>query len=334
MEWGTVHWSLESSFGKRKFVPCDCEFYRYILMKRTCLLIALLIFSASTLSIKAAAQTEEAPNPNFIINLYTGDITYTPRTADPKTSSKVLDAIASVVAGEYTEDHDGYADAVRAEILKGFSKTYRLRVLDKQFDQNVDNPKFALLLDGVIASVTTTTKVSVEERKDKNGKKTKYSTTTYQAAVHFTLNLKNIETKEIVNSHSFTVASSEYSTWFSTKQSALDKAMAAVSKVVYNYYDELYPLTAHILELGLAKHDKQKELYIDLGSKHGVYEGLTFGVYKIKMVAGREGRTFLGRIKIKKVEGADISFCKVVSGGKDIKKCLDDDEPLLIISRH
>lgn len=306
-------------------------------MKRFFLLIAFAILSVSMFSTRAAAQTEEQEpvvNRNVIINLYYGDITYTPRAHDPKTSSKVLDAIASVVAGEYTEDHDGYADAVRAEILKGFSYTYRLRMLDKNFDPEVDDPKFSLLLDGVIASVTTTTKVTEEERKDKNGKKKKYSTTTYRAAITFTLTFKNIQTKQIVSSHTFTVGGSEYSTWYSTRQTALDKALASIAGVVARYYDERYPLTAHILELGLATHDKQKELYIDLGSQHGVYEGLTFGVYKIKTIAGREARTYLGRIKIKKIEGADISFCKVVSGGKDIKKCLENGEPLLIISRH
>ena len=305
-------------------------------MKRFFLLFAVAIISLATFSANAEAQEAEAVtvDPNFIINLYTGDFVYTPQAQTAKTSSKVLDAIASTVAGEFTEYHDGYADAVRAEILKGLAYTYRLRVKDKYFDQEIDNPNFSLIVDGVIASITSTTKVTVEERKDKNGKKVKYNTTTYQAAVTFTINLKNIKTMAIVNSHTFNVGAGEYSTWFSTRQIALDSAMAAISRSIIKYYDELYPLTAHILELGLAKHDKQKELYIDLGSKHGVYEGLTFGVYKIKTIAGKEARTFLGRIKIKKVEGEEVSFCKVVSGGKDIKKCLEDGEPLLIISRH
>ncbi len=312
-------------------------------MKKICLLM-VLFFCATVVYTEVSAQNDDvvmatdradAVNPNCIINVFPGEITYTPKTKDTKTSSKVLDVIASVAAGEFTEDYDGYADAVRAEILRGLSQTYRLRVLDREFDKELDDSKYSIIIDGVIANIATTTKVRTEEVKDKNGNKKKVNRDTYDASIVFTLNLKDVNTQKILNSNTFKVSSSELaSDWFATKQGAMDKAVSYVARVVCEYYDHAYPLTATILELGLAKHDKQKELYIDLGSKQGVYEGLTFGVYKIKKVAGRDAHTYLGRIKIKKVEGEEVSFCKVVSGGKDIKKCLENNEPLLIISRH
>ena len=85
-----------------------------------------------------------------------------------------------------------------------------------------------------------------------------------------------------------------------------------------------------MLEGARDKKDKQKEVYIDLGSKEGAYEGLHMGVYTVKTIAGKEAKKQIGRLKIMEVLGDDISLCKVQSGGKDIKAALDAGETLVI----
>jgi hypothetical protein len=92
------------------------------------------------------------------------------------------------------------------------------------------------------------------------------------------------------------------------------------------------PLQANILEGGATKKDKQKEVYIDLGSNEGAFEGLHMAVYTIKIIAGREAKSQIGKLKIEAVEGVDISRCKVQSGGKDIKAALDAGQQLQVIS--
>ena len=72
------------------------------------------------------------------------------------------------------------------------------------------------------------------------------------------------------------------------------------------------------------------EVYIDLGAREGSYNGLHMGVYTVKMVAGKEAKKQIGKLKIEDVQGDDISLCKVQSGGRDIKKALDDGETLVI----
>ena len=47
------------------------------------------------------------------------------------------------------------------------------------------------------------------------------------------------------------------------------------------------------------------------------------GVYVIKNIAGHEASSQIGKIKIEAVEGDDISLCKVISGGKDIKSAIE-----------
>lgn len=302
--------------------------------------VAALIaaFTALTMSFPDSlmAQEQEAGfDRNHVFDLYVGNIFYTPKSRDVKSSSKVLDVIASVAAGEFSEDHDGYADAVSAEIVKGLSRTFRFKVIDRAFDPDRDNGEYALAIDGNIASINTTAKMITEEHKGKDGKVKKTTSQVYRAVILFTLSLKDLN-GTILNSNTFSIESNEYSSssWFASRQKALEKALSYVSNYVARYYDEVYPLTADIIEVGSDRNNRQKEVYIDLGYSHGVYVDLTFGVYQLSEINGRISKHYLGRIRVKEIQGPDVSYCKVVSGGKDIKKCLDNGTPLLIISRH
>lgn len=92
------------------------------------------------------------------------------------------------------------------------------------------------------------------------------------------------------------------------------------------------PLQANVIQGGATKKEKQKEVYIDLGSSEGAYVGLHMDIFEIGMVAGRETRSEIGRLKIEEVQGDDISLCKVQSGAKDIKAALDAGKRLRVIS--
>jgi hypothetical protein len=108
------------------------------------------------------------------------------------------------------------------------------------------------------------------------------------------------------------------------------KALEKLSSTITDYCNKWLPLSANVLEGARDKKDKQKEVYIDLGSKEGAYEGLHMGVYTVKTIAGKEAKKQIGRLKIMEVLGDDISLCKVQSGGKDIKAALDAGETLVI----
>ena len=94
--------------------------------------------------------------------------------------------------------------------------------------------------------------------------------------------------------------------------------------------DQCYPLRANIVEGAREKKDKQKEVYIDLGNHNGVYEGLHFGVYLEKQVAGKIAERQIGKLKIIEVQGPDISLCKVQSGGRDIKAAIDAGQNIVV----
>ncbi len=120
--------------------------------------------------------------------------------------------------------------------------------------------------------------------------------------------------------------------WVNSNDTAIKNALESLRKKVEKFYNTAFPYTAHILERGVEKKDKQKELYIDLGAAHGLQEGTHFDVFVIGNIGGKETRKQIGRLKVKSVEGDEVSLCKVTSGGKDVKAALDAQQQLLIVS--
>ena len=111
---------------------------------------------------------------------------------------------------------------------------------------------------------------------------------------------------------------------------AVDNAVARLSRLVTKFFDGMYPLTCQIIERGGIKNDKQKQVYIDLGSAHGLTTGQTLAIYTIRMIGGKEARSQVARLRVKQIEGDEVSFCKVLSGGKDLKIALDEGLDLIV----
>ena len=153
----------------------------------------------------------------------------------------------------------------------------------------------------------------------------------FYAQISLTLNLKDPATGTVINSQMFEVNRTGWS-WYNSSDTAIKEALEGLRKKVEKYYNTAYPYTANILERGVEKKDKQKELYIDLGAIHGLKEGTHFTVYILGSIGGKETRKQIGRLKVTSIEGDEVSLCKVSSGGKDIKAALDAQQRLLIIS--
>ena len=143
------------------------------------------------------------------------------------------------------------------------------------------------------------------------------------------MQFKSAKTDEILASPTFNVTETDLS-WIETEDGAMLKALDRLSYYVNRYCNRWLPLRANVLEGARDKKDKQKEVYIDLGSAEGAYKGLHMGVYTVKTVAGKEAKKQIGKLKIEDVQGDDISLCKVQSGGRDIKSALDNGETLVI----
>lgn len=276
------------------------------------------VMLALCLVIGMEVLAQEGRNGKVVLGM--NSMTYT-KPEDKGTLSKILDA---VLLGEVTSDQGKYQDAVRAAVLKGLSQTHRITVIDGQLSKDEAARPGALYADGTVSNLSTTSKTETYKVDGKTRTRTYY-----KALIGVTLHVKNAQTDEIVDSPTFNISEWDI-LWIETQDGAMMKALENLSGRVTRYYNRWLPLTAKVLEGARDKKDKQKEVYIDLGSAEGAYPGLHMAVYTVKTVAGREAKKQIGKLRVEEVQGEDISLCKVQSGGRDIKTALDSGETLVI----
>lgn len=291
-------------------------------METAKILIALL----SLLSfLPATAQKER----NTIYRIGVGELIYTPPTEGSKTTSVIKDVAEVLLSGQTTKQQPQYAEAVRASLMNGLSRVILFRPSDgtvSQSDLADGTPSF--FIDGTIANISIVSRS--ETKKDSKGNK--HTDTSYRSNVSVTVNLKDPSDGSIIDSRTFTISDSDLY-WMTSGEKAMTNALERLISKVADYYNHLFPLQASIIEKGEAKKNKQKDVYIDLGSGDGVYKGQQFDVFTVKTIAGKEAHTVIGRLRIEEVEGDEISLCKVTKGSDKIKAALDEGENLMVVSR-
>lgn len=272
------------------------------------------------------AQTER----NSIYNIGIGSFSYTPKDEKPN-AGKVIGNIASaVVRGKKSRQLPDYANDVRAAIAKGFGNVRRLQAIDgKTFQEEKLKDPNLLYAEGNIANISISTNgPSLKERKRlKNSVIEGYTNT--EGHINVTINLKNASTGAVEDSRIFTASGSDQG----SEEEAMSKALYNLAIVIANYYNDLFPISASIIERGEAKKEKQKTVYIDLGTNYSIYKGQQFNIYSVKTIAGKEARMEIGRLKVEEVLGEELSLCKVTKGGKEVKTALDTGSNLLVIVR-
>lgn len=292
---------------------------------RTFIVLVLLL---PALLPEAAALRAQSSRNSFL-KVAVGDIRYVDKAHSKKQNvgSILTDLATTAVTGKSTTQHDEYAPSVREAIVKALSDVTRFRVIDGGFhlDELAGNEE-ALYVDGTINSITGTSQVTPSTVKDKPAEQA------YKVLINVTLNLKDARTDEAVDSHIFSMTDSDIS-WMTTADKALNDAIDRLASRISEYYNHCYPLHGSIVERGEEKKDKQRTVYIDLGSGCRVGKGQQFNIYVLKSIAGREARQEIGRLKIEEVMGDELSLCKVTKGEKEVKTALDQEKTLVIISR-
>lgn len=297
-------------------------------MKKVIITFLMLVMTALNMS----AQS----NKNVFFKCATGSLTYSEPSSQPEQKSqktaKVIGAIIEGMAGQATdrENHPEFADAVRQTIAASVNETRRISVIDGYFtDAELSSGMPALVLDGTISSITTTRRFRTVT--DDKGKK--HNETEFMAGVIATINLKDVHSGEIIKT--ININSSTYSaSWFATAEKALGYVMNHMRTQITRELDISFPLFANIIEGASEKKDKQKEVYIDLGTASRVDTGLYFAVYAVQTIAGKEAKKEIARLRVTEIMGDDISLCKVTHGGKELKKALDEGKEIRVMSQN
>lgn len=290
----------------------------YTFFKIAALLLVLLLPQA------IYAQSDR----NAIFKVAVGEMEYTPKQGKETVGSALGTISKAVFLGTVTTQRDNYASSVRASVLSGFGKVRRFHATEGQFkDGGIKEGTHAFYVTGTINNISTTTELFTPT--DKSIKP--YNV--FKAQIEVVVHLKDVHDGHIVDTHTFYVNNNDLS-WVKTEDKAMNEALIILSSKVTKHYNKLYPLSASIVEPGNVKKDKQKDVYIDLGSKDGAVKGMKLTVYSIKTIAGKEAQKELGAVKIVEVMGDDVSMCQVKSGAKEIKKALEDGLKVIVTSSN
>ena len=269
----------------------------------------------------AVGNAQNVPE-NMVQNVSVMEMSYTVKEAPKSAVGTVVGAVLDVLADQTTTEEPGYSDALRASVIMALSNVRRFKVTDGL--QVAPNDATNFIVDGTINYISITRELKLaSNKKDKIPQ--------FYAQISLTLNIKDVTTGTVLNSQVFEVNKTGWS-WVNSTDTAIKNALETLRKRLEKYYNTAFPYTAHILERGTEKKDKLKELYIDLGAMHGLREGTHFDVYLLGNIGGKETRKQIGRLRVKSVEGDEVSLCKVSSGGKEIKAAIDALQQLLIVS--
>ena len=272
-----------------------------------------------------AQDSQTDRNRTYRITL--GNVQYAHHNEKMSTGDAIGKVLTGVLTGKVEGQATKYEDDVKNAIVKGLSSAYRFRYNDglKELADIVTEGN--LIVNAVITNIQA--KSDSRSWRDKDDKL--QISTTYTGIVEVMLTFKDARTNEVIANPTIS-GSGMGSSSYSDADKAIRDAIGRMSRRIAEWLNKYRPLEANLIEGSTAKKDKQKEVYIDLGSSEGAFAGLRMGVYIVKNIAGHEAKSQIGRLKIEAVEGDDISRCKVQSGGKDIKAALDAGENLKVIS--
>ena len=288
--------------------------------------LRFLLTIALTFVLSAVGVSAQDNGLNPVYKVQLTDITYQKNEVKRKvTVGKVLSVMADVVEGRVTDiNNEEYIPLARNRVMEGLTHVRRLQVVE---DSEASDAKYQV--SAVLTDIAATRKVKAYDRKDSKGREYTETKTYYGAIASVALHFTNLQTGEVTTS-TLSGRCSEYSLARSADE-AIRSALDELSDNIYEYYNECYPVRANIIERGIEKKDKTKELYIDVGSRF-IGEDIHFDVFVVGQVAGRETRKQIGRIRVRETLGDDISLCKVQKGGKEIKAAFDRGDAIVAIS--
>ena len=276
--------------------------------------------------ITTSAQ-EVAPDRNRTYNIVLNNVQYTHHNDKMSAGDAVGAVLTGVLTGQTSVEATKYEDDVKGAIIKGLSGAHRFHYNDGLIHVSDVVEEGNIAVNALITNINASS--SSRTWKDKEDKV--HVDTYYRGEVEAVLTLKDIKTGEVIANPTVKGLGSSTS-MFSTSDQAVKHAIDMLSGSITRWLNNYKPITANFVEAGAAKKDKQKEVFIDYGSREGAYKGMHMGIYHLYTIKGKPGKSMLGKLKIEEVAGEDLSRCKVTSGGKDVKEAIDDGQTLVVMS--
>lgn len=285
-------------------------------------LAVLLCYAIAT----ASAQDVD-PNRNRSYNIVLNNVQYTHHNEKMSAGDAVGAVLTGVLTGQTSVEATKYESDVKGAIIKGLSGAHRFHYNDGLVHISDVTEEGNIAVNALITNINASS--STRTWKDKDDKV--HVDTYYRGEVEAVLTLKDIKTGEVIANPTVSGRGSGTST-FSTSDKAVKHAIDMLSGNITRWLNDYRPITANFIQAGAVKKDKQKELFIDFGSREGAYPGMHMGIYQLYTIKGKQGKSQLGKLKIEEVAGEDISRCKVTKGSKDVKEAIDNGRKLVVMS--
>jgi len=155
---------------------------------------------------------------------------------------------------------------------------------------------------------------------------------TYRGVLTYSLKVIDVATGTLRGTEVYTHGDELFSlnTVGSSEENAIASIMNFIKGDMAKFVNKHFPIEGTILEINAEKKGEATEVYISLGSLSGLQKGQDFKVFAVREIAGRKSQKEIGALKVIAVEGDDISLCKVVKGGIEIKAAVGEGQEIII----
>lgn len=277
----------------------------------------ILLFVVCVFCTVSAAAQEEGGKPNVFIDYFTRPSSV-PFLWTENLRSCVIEGIIATGRVELI-DVDS-KDALNIEKERRESgETVAGNDMDRL--KVMTNEGANYLIQGTVTSIST----DISKLKD--------GTTYYTATCAYTLKVINPNDGKLVSTKTFKHGDGiTNGVTADTEEEAVSKVCRQAVKAMRELVEAAFKVQGTILEISAEKKGEAKEVYISIGSDHGVGEGAYFSACIERKVAGRTSQKEIGQLKVKNVEGGDITLCEVKKGGEEIKKAIDAGQTVVVKS--
>ena len=155
----------------------------------------------------------------------------------------------------------------------------------------------------------------------------------YVGNVIFSLKVVKTEDGTLVGTETYQYSGATAGTG-KTSDAAVNETLEKAQKAMGAFVSKYFKSSGTIVELGEMKNGKIQNCYVSVGTSTGVEEGQVFIIKETKTLLGYEAIEEIGKIKIEKVHGPEISFCKIVNGSDAILAAFQAGHELSIVSKE
>ena len=250
---------------------------------------------------------------------------------------------------------NGLAEMVRGAVLEGMYNTNLVNIIDAdteatRYEEELRRLKENLATDDLETTEALQTRgenvlisgditaFPIEKGKYYRSRKDSVGETRYKASATFILRLVNAVDGTMLKARTFNISSS-YGDGFhysdsKTEAKAIQSVKSRISNAMRDFTIASFPKVAMVEGVGeISKNNKDvKTLYIGLGSDDGIMKGYKYNVCVQKQVGSKVVTDVIGKVEVTSVSGRDISLCKVKKGGSEIKRALDLNQPLYVVT--